>query len=344
MIIKKLISLSLRIALILAIGIYPLPAFGFVLLPTVDNNTTDDIANHLLNAVRWTNVSKSLVNQNIRGLGGGIEYAIAPNFCSQLSPRFIDLPQPSCEEIQQSIKETFDLWAKGHTILKFVNVSSSIKTQFTLLGNTDLRQYFGAEIDLFAMKPDAYFPLSTTIAYTSSITLNKKPIGTNSRSLDGGTIMSADIVFNLNECYYLNTGSARQNCNHFPTVLLHEIGHALGLDHPDEYPLHNFDSDNDPKNEIVINCQNPIDGLKPSQNIDRQTVMNSRLEEAAPIHWELSLDDIGGRNFLYPICLTGKDKHFLKWQFLLIWVVTILLILVTVYKYEKSNNKKRTKV
>ena len=227
MIIRSLIIPIVIIASILTITIYSLPAFGFVVLPKVSNN--DDIANELLIAARWTNVSKSLVNQNFRGLGGGIEYAIAPNICSQILPRFIDLPQPSCEEIQQSIQQTFDIWAQGHPILKFVNVSSEIKAQLDLGGKANSQQFVGAEIDLIALSRETY--LYKTIAYTHAAAIDEKPFGTNYRSINGKTLMSADIVFNLGRCYYLTTRSANQYCNHFSTVLLHEIGHALGLAH-----------------------------------------------------------------------------------------------------------------
>ncbi|HAX79323.1 MAG TPA: hypothetical protein DCY88_26740 [Cyanobacteria bacterium UBA11372] len=348
MIIRSLIIPIVIIASILTITIYSLPAFGFVVLPKVSNN--DDIANELLIAARWTNVSKSLVNQNFRGLGGGIEYAIAPSFCSQILPRFIDRPQPSCEEIQQSIQQTFDIWAQGHPILKFVNVSSLIKTQldktlFNLEKNTDRQQFFGAEIDLFALSQEVIFIPFRGIAYTySAFSLREKPFSTNNHQIDGGTIMSADIIFNLGKCYYLTNDSANQFCNHFTTVLLHEIGHALGLDHPDENRLHNFDTDNNPKNEIVINCQNQLQGLKPSQNIDPQAVMNSKLEEAAPIKLALSFDDLGGRDFLYPICIAGKDKYPIQWQFLVIWIGGILSIVLAAYKYERYISRKRTKI
>jgi hypothetical protein len=63
----------------------------------------------------------------------------------------------------------------------------------------------------------------------------------------------------------------------------------------------NYDSDDDPLNEIVIDCEDPTKGLKKSPNFDPFAIMSywpSDPEEFA----KLTNDDLGGRNFLYPIC------------------------------------------
>lgn len=82
-------------------------AFGF---------TIDDVFYDLWDAGRWSNTPGSLIEQRERGLGGGIEYAIADDFCNNLIPRFTDEPKPTCEQLKETIQRTFDKWAAGHPI------------------------------------------------------------------------------------------------------------------------------------------------------------------------------------------------------------------------------------
>ncbi len=102
------------------------PANGFVLDDNLDNGTAKVYSDDLLDAARWTYGTQSLVKQGERGLGGGLEYAIASNFCRRLIPRFIDQPKPSCSRLETVIQQAFDQWSANHPRLKFVNVSNQI--------------------------------------------------------------------------------------------------------------------------------------------------------------------------------------------------------------------------
>lgn len=297
-------------------GILALSAVTYPQL--VQGFTIDDALADLWEAARWNNVPKSLVEHGVRGLGGGLEYAIAENFCEKIIPRFIDEPKPTCEQLKEAIQRAFDRWAEGHPILKFVDVSDKIRPKLPPPGHPQPWRGFGAEIDLFALSLAEYPKVQGFGVYTSFWYLFADPIGTNGEVLPGNTLTSADIVFNAEEaCYHLAPELTGRGCHHFESLVLHAAGHALALDHPNEFPYRNYDTDDDPTNEIPIDCEDPTKGLKLSPNIDPKAVMNKSLPE--PVHPALTNDDLGGRNFLYPICSStmrntwpkaGKDLAF----------------------------------
>jgi len=244
--------------------------------------------------------------QGVRGLGGGIEYAIAADFCATLIPQFLDDPKPTCAQLRDAVRRAFDRWSSGHPVLRFVEVSDRVPPQLPPPEARDPWRGFGAEIDLFAISADAFPRVRGLGAVTGYWALVASPTGTNGRSLSGVSITSADIVLNARSCFHLDPGLSGRRCNHFESLVLHEIGHALDLHHPSENAHRNFDSDGDPYNVIPIDCPVPTRGLLLSRSIDERAVMNRGLGEAMPVIFGLSNDDLGGRNFHYPICPSGR--------------------------------------
>lgn len=285
--IKRLFSALVLVSTGLALGSGTV--FGFVVGRPSDLEDAD----------RWSNIPGSLVEDGVRGLGGGIEYAIADDFCFQIIQTLIDETKPTCEQIKEIIQRAFDKWAVGHPILKFVDVTGKIKPELPPAGRDPARGY-GAEIDLFVQPAPGLAVPAMARWFTRQFS---PPMGTNGRELPGNTITNADIIFNM-WCFFIDPALLGQRlrglrCAHFETVLMHEIGHTLGLHHPDQFPLRNYDSDDDPTNEIPIDCEEPAKGLKLSPKIDPKAIMAGGPAEARA---ELTNDDIGGRNFLYPIC------------------------------------------
>ncbi len=287
------------------LGILPSPAFAFAIDPAISNGTPQDPSDDLLAAARWSNLPGSLAGQGVRGLGGGLEYAVAPEFCPALIPQFVDEPKPSCVQVREAIRRAFDRWSSGHPVLRFVDISDRVPAQLPPPESREPWRGFGAEIDLLALTPDAFPPVRNLGGVTGTWSVGMNPVGTNGRTLPGSTIVSADIVLNARSCLHLDPSLAARRCNHFESLVLHEIGHALDLHHPSENPQRNFDSDTDPLNLIPIDCQNPARGLAPSPHIDPRAVMNRGLGEPMPVLFALSNDDLGGRNFHYPICPSG---------------------------------------
>jgi len=325
------------------------PASGFVIDETLTNNTPQDLTDDLQGAARWSNVSGSVLS-NVRGLGEGLEYAIAPDFCAQIIPLFRDRQPPTCPQIQTEIQTALDHWGQNHPRLKFVNITPSLAARLPPQGTPEPWRGFGAEIDVFILSPETYPPVANFGAYTSFWYTHQTPIGVQGQPLPGKTLTSADIVFNNQSCYFLDTHNPVSGCNHFESLLIHEVGHALALDHPNEFPQRNFDTDTTPDNAIPINCQQPMQNLKLSHQIDPQAIMNSSLGAAALAQPQLSADDLGGRNFLYPICQASLTRRRLlsrpdPWQLFGILLVgsfiSVFGIATLVHQWRRRRRRRR---
>lgn len=274
------------------------PALAFSLAPNLDNGTPNDQSDDLMDAARWSNLYGSLVDDQIRGLGGGLEYSISQEFYNDLIPQFID--DPSVEDLKLAIQQTFDIWALNHPEIRFVNVSGRVNAELPPSSAVEPWRGFGAEIDLVALNSDEYPSVSGVGAWTNFWYTVADPLGTNGHYLPGNTLTSADIIFNTGATYYLDHTQAVDGSNDFTLLLLHEIGHTFGIGHSTNPENGNFDNDHDPFNEMLINYESPLEGLKLSPRADMNSVMNPDLRNHRDDAMTLSEDETGALRFLYP--------------------------------------------
>ncbi|MBI1730543.1 matrixin family metalloprotease [Candidatus Acetothermia bacterium] len=280
----------------------PVSVSAFTINHILDNGTQDP-SDDLHDAARWSDISGTYVTDNVRGLGGGLEYSIATDFYDKILPSIVDQTKPTKDEVYAAIRRDFDRWASGSP-LKFTDVTN----QIFAIGDAAYPGS-GAEIDIFAVPHgDLAFRHNTLAGNTFVIFSSDKPMGTNGQQLPGRTISSADIYVNTDAMYFMNPNdpavqqlqSQGQPLNHLESLIFHEISHAIGLDHPDEFSNRNFDTDTDPNDAMNINCQDPLQGLQLSPSI----AVNAIATSGGSGSYRLSLtpDDLGGRAFLYPSC------------------------------------------
>lgn len=84
-------------------------------------------------------------------------------------------------------------------------------------------------------------------------------------------------------------------CYDFEAAAVHEIGHILGFDHPDQFPQYNFVTD-----RTAYNCSAPWTGVSRDSAVDANSVMQAFLARNPKTC--LTRDDLDGLNFLYPVC------------------------------------------
>ena len=256
---------------------------------------------HLSTAPRWAGTESAFLQTGERGLGGGLEYVVDDSICRM---SFVD--GASCAARKQAISDALDQWASGHPSIWFVDLTGQIEPSFPLAAAGVTQQ--GAEIDFFGSTAEE-FPIFRNSQTTGYTVFYERPQAsmklTNGDVLTGpiGVIESADVRLNADRCYYMDTAQAVETCVHFPSLLLHEISHALGIGHPEEKVHLNLDTDQIPGNEIQIDCKAPANGLMVATEYDGAAVAHGQ-DVQGPGRWRrgLTWDDVAARDALYPNC------------------------------------------
>lgn len=275
------------LSLLLALGFAP-RASAFALF---SGFVGENIQETLELAPRWSSIS---------GLDDGIQVGVHPDFATALSTQ-----EGEDLLIEQRVLDAFAAWE--NPVLDFditLGASGTVES-------VDL----GFEFDLFAVSNShSIFSDNGFFGFTSARFSSTSELRTltNGQVVEGYSITGVDIYLNIDLLFAIVPIGQAARLDAITRLLIHEIGHGIGLGHPngdDPFGVQtNYDTDFDPLNAMTIDPNDPFSALLESDNRDAEAIMSNtpcginpmQLCDAA-VFTTLQLDDIGGRDALYPV-------------------------------------------
>jgi len=272
------------------LGCTPYAAIGFALI--FDAET--DPAVSVRTAPRW-NAEPHLGT----GLHDGLQVAVHPDVAGDLEVAPDDVPR-----LEQAIEDAFGMWENDALGFE-IDHGSALALRGTGVGS---------EIDVFTVPGGDPVFAGTSFFGMAHVIWEFAPdrLLSSGRRESGYVITGADIF--LNATRLLETQQEFGLPIEIVALALtrlfaHEVGHTLGLGHPNEQ--RNFDYDSDPFDIEVVDAADPFSSLIASSSFDTEAILSNApcgpvLQPCGALFFQaLRPDDRLGRDVLYAVPEAG---------------------------------------
>ncbi len=263
-------------------------AAAFALLPDLRSGS---VASDLTTATRWSAEADPFGFDT--GLHDALQVAVAFDFATLLGA----VSEEDRLAVDGVVRRAFAAWETPdmHFDVDF--------TRTAVQGVNPLADH-GFEIDVFAV-PQTHPVFAGALYFGYALVAWEEDdtrLLTNGTRLPGLVTVAADVYINIDSVLALGQFMTRERrIQSLQRLLMHEIGHTLGLGHPIDESNANYDDDLDPLNVLRIDPSAPFRDLLYSSGRTFQAIMsNDRRGGLYMFFNQLQNDDRGGRDVLYP--------------------------------------------